>query len=171
MIGGADRGIWTCAMQARKTARLIVLSPEQEVLLVRYEGLQPPDPLRPEILSYWVTPGGGVRDSEDYGEAAMRELREETGVELSSVGPWVWKRKLILEHEGLLKEQHERYFLCWATAEAPLENHTDEPIREIRWWSLDELRSANEVFFPSGFVDLVAPLLSGQLPTQPRALR
>jgi len=45
---------------------------EGKVLLVRHERPTAPEP-------YWVPPGGGVLPGETLREAALRELREETG--------------------------------------------------------------------------------------------
>ena len=43
-------------------------------------------------------------------------------------------------------------------------------MRDRRWWSLDDLRRADEVIFPEGFAELVAPILAGVLPAEPGRL-
>jgi 8-oxo-dGTP pyrophosphatase MutT (NUDIX family) len=62
----------------RLTARVFPVSPDGEVLL-----LQDQDPALPGILR-WGSVGGAAEPGESLGEAALRELREETGIE---VGP------------------------------------------------------------------------------------
>lgn len=100
-------------MKVRRSARIIVLSPSGSVLLVRYHDSMPANPSRPELLTYWVPPGGGVDEGESY-ERAIRELEEETGIELSEIGPQIWSRERQLMHCGELKRYQERYFIAWA---------------------------------------------------------
>lgn len=61
----------------RQTARVIPVSPQGRALLLRGH-----DPLRPEA-PYWFSIGGGIEPGETAGEAAKRELLEETGIESS----------------------------------------------------------------------------------------
>ena len=59
----------------RTAARVLPVSPEGTVLL-----LQCQDPARPGDL-HWISIGGAVDPGESRVEAALRELREETGIE------------------------------------------------------------------------------------------
>jgi 8-oxo-dGTP pyrophosphatase MutT (NUDIX family) len=59
-------------LPVRRAARVILLDPQDRVLLMRYDG-------GPPSGSHWATPGGGLNPGEDYREAAVRELAEETG--------------------------------------------------------------------------------------------
>jgi 8-oxo-dGTP pyrophosphatase MutT (NUDIX family) len=154
-------------MKVRKSARIVVLDPAGAVLLVRHHDPTPVDPSRPERLAYWVPPGGGVDPGESFERAAIRELEEETGIELSEVGPQIWSRERRLMHDGELKRYLERYFIAWADPPRPLRNRTREKIEAIRWWTLDELRTSTETFLPENFVELVAPVLAGELPPAP----
>jgi 8-oxo-dGTP pyrophosphatase MutT (NUDIX family) len=65
----------------RDSARVIVLAARGHLLL-----LHTTDPAEPERGSCWELPGGGVEQGESVGDAAKRELYEETGIELDNVG-------------------------------------------------------------------------------------
>ncbi len=58
----------------RVAARVLPVSPTGEVLLLLGQ-----DPARPGDL-HWVSIGGAVEAGESLAEAAVRELREETGI-------------------------------------------------------------------------------------------
>lgn len=55
---------------------VIVISPEKKILLVRH---------RKGNRQYWVLPGGRLEYGETFEECAVREIREETGLEVEVV--------------------------------------------------------------------------------------
>ncbi len=73
----------------RRAARVVLINEAGRVLLI--EGR---DTTTPERGSWWLTPGGGIEAGESAGDAAVREVREETGflIQRSELGDPIWER-------------------------------------------------------------------------------
>ena len=65
-------------MKHRISAGALVLKDER-LLFVRHK--------KEGSYDFWVAPGGGVIDSENLLEAAVREVKEETGLDVEAVRP------------------------------------------------------------------------------------
>jgi 8-oxo-dGTP pyrophosphatase MutT (NUDIX family) len=139
----------------RNAARAIVLDPEDRVLLVRFRF---PD------RSVWATPGGGLEPDETHGEAIRRELVEEAGLEVASVGPAVWTRTHLWPDGAHWDGQHETYFLVRVGPFEPSPRLTPtelarELVVEIRWWTQEELAASDALFAPRRLPELLRELL------------
>jgi 8-oxo-dGTP pyrophosphatase MutT (NUDIX family) len=143
------------SLQHRRAARTILIDGRDRVLLFRGG-----DPARPEARTWWFTPGGEVNPGESLEDAARRELREETGVRVSELGPAIFAQSVQLEFEGVRYQQDEDYFLVridepdidetgWTDSER-------RAVVEYRWWSANELGPTAETVYPPDLVALLA---------------
>ena len=128
----------------RPAARILLLDPADRVLLFRFTPLDRPP--------FWCTPGGAVDPGESYEAAAVRELAEETGLDLPC-GPQVAQRLVeFVTLAGVPVSADERYFLVRAPhAEIATGGHTElerAVMREWRWFDASGLAVHDEPFFP-----------------------
>jgi ADP-ribose pyrophosphatase YjhB (NUDIX family) len=143
-------------LRLRRAGRVIVLDPEDRVLLFRYDD-------GPPNGRHWCTPGGGLNDGEDYAAGARRELAEETGWLDVPIGAEVHERTLTMEYADAIVRQHERFFLARVDiGERGLgevaDMHVSDGIAAWHWWTLAELDATGEEVWPPGLADLVRRL-------------
>ncbi|CAM5678197.1 hypothetical protein SBADM41S_05999 [Streptomyces badius] len=131
---------------ARKVARVVLLDPDDRVLLLH--GHEPDDPAD----TWWFTPGGGLEGDETREQAARRELAEETGITDIELGPLLWTRICSFPFDGRRWDQDEWYYLARTaqTATVP-QGLTDLELRSVaglRWWTSAELLATRETVLP-----------------------
>ncbi|MBJ5314167.1 NUDIX domain-containing protein [Salmonella enterica subsp. enterica serovar Dabou] len=136
----------------------MILSPENQVLLFFFSHEN--DALNGK--SYWATPGGGLESNESFEQAALRELREETGIIKNDVGPQVATRSfpmMLPSGETVLAEEH--FFIVNVektdTDKSGWSNNERKVIRDQYWWTLEELQLTKETIFPR---DLIIKILT-----------
>jgi 8-oxo-dGTP pyrophosphatase MutT (NUDIX family) len=149
----------------RTAVRLVVLDAEGRVLLFRIH-----EPQHPEMGTVWELPGGGVDAGETYVEAGLRELREESGIVArpADVHPPSWRRRATFRHAGERRLQHEVVALVRVHELAPPVDQAAQTADEIatyygfRWWSVDEIESSDERFYPGRLPTLLRRFLGGE---------
>ncbi|MES2045787.1 MAG: NUDIX domain-containing protein [Pseudomonadota bacterium] len=138
----------------RPAARILLLDEAGRVLLFRFTAGERP--------AFWATPGGAVDPGESYEQAARRELREETGLDLEC-GAEVHARTVeftTLEDVRVIAD--ERYFLVRTQAfELDTSAHTELERRVMqthRWFDRAELAGWPETIFPEDLADILVTL-------------
>ncbi len=124
--------------QHRISAGAIVIE-EDRILLVKYDGAGG--------RSYLVGPGGAVFGNESMHETVVREVREETGLEVHP--------EKILFVEDLFSRRYrilKIWFLCHFIGGqiTNTQEALEEGISEVAWYSRDEL--LDEVVYPPGLL-------------------
>ena len=147
-------------------AHVLVIDPEERVLLVHGAGLGP--------AGYWVLPGGGVEQGESPLEVAIREVREETGLQLTPTdvaGP-IGSGRVAFSFGNVAYSQQQHYFAAWVGGLDPVTTGIDafdpdeSPVERASrgalsfgWWSLDQVRShlgSGDVLAPPDLAQILA---------------
>jgi 8-oxo-dGTP pyrophosphatase MutT (NUDIX family) len=160
------------SMRNRPSVGLVALDEMQRILLFHIKNtIAVVDVKRPTITTWWGPPGGGVEGSETFEEAGIRELWEETGIEVRHLGPWVWTYERTIEFPDEVVRFSYRYFVVNVqTTEVNISNLLEEEraiYRAHRWWTIDQIEQSEEVFLPPGLPQLLRPIILGKLPSQP----
>ncbi len=151
----------------RPSARVIVIDRTDSVLLFLVK--DPVDPKPP----LWITPGGGVNTGETLGEAAARELSEETGLLVDPAefgdpvatcrGEWTFRGQPLYSVETFFAWRTDRFELSTAGWE-PLEH---EVHAAWRWWTIDEIDTTRERILPARLGDVARLITQGTIGSSP----
>lgn len=148
----------------RSGVRLVVIDANHRVLLFHTH-----DPTYPELGSWWELPGGGIEARETYVDTAVRELREETGIEIGHdcVGRATWRRNASFRYRGERRLQHELVLPVRLEKPGPAVDGSlrvgfeDEDYFGFRWWPVTEIIDSRERFYPGRLPELLPRFLSG----------
>ena len=139
----------------RRVSRVVLLDENDRFLL-----LLTASPRLQIPVVRWLTPGGGVEDHESHAEGAIRELFEETGLRVDSVGEPIWSIEgQSIFNDGHVQSTYSEYFVVRTTSfELTNENWMDNEfvdITDVRWWTVEELQSSGEKYSPEPLVDVI----------------
>ena len=119
--------------------RVVVKFDDGRILMVRQQ--------HPE-REIWLLPGGGIEDGETSDEAAVREVKEETGLDVEIV-------RMLWHVEQLKDDGEQRYvnfFLArpvggeLALGEDPEFDESGQVLREVKKVSMEELSLLTNVY-------------------------
>lgn len=147
----------------RQAARVAVLDPAGAVFMFRYDN--------PEVGVHWAMPGGGIDPGETPEQAALRELREETGWTDLDLGPVLCRWEHDFTRVDVPVRQYEHIFLAYGP-HRDLQGdvaaaHAADRIQHGRWWPPAELAATTEALWPPQLPALLAAVEATGAPATP----
>jgi 8-oxo-dGTP pyrophosphatase MutT (NUDIX family) len=147
----------------RDAVRVVLADASGRVLLFHVETEEVPG-------GWWELSGGGIDPGESDREAAVREIKEETGLVLdpAQVGPPTWRRDTTWRSRGRRRLQHEVVVFAQVTTDQPAivdGGRTPEEIEDYvtaRWWHVAEIIQSQELFYPGRLPELLPRFLAGE---------
>ena len=138
----------------RLTSRVLLFDHDDRILLFLTTA---PDT---SGIARWLTPGGGVDPGETHHDAALRELLEETGLAMPSLGAPVWAHDFAVGWDDADHDTgHAEFYTATVDAFEPSSDlWTDEERVDVlahRWWTLSELVSTTEPYEPKELINLI----------------
>lgn len=157
----------------RKTARVLLID-EQHRILLFLTHFDPDVKLPPR----WITPGGGIDEGESTIDAAVRELFEETGIQVSAqiLGESVWETsgRWLWGDGRNFHDFTDTFFLhrINQTFELDRSNWTPDEHRDVldyRWWSPEDFLAPQQYLIgPPGLAQFYLDHLYPKLLPQSR---
>ena len=148
-------------MRKRRTARVMVFDEHAAILLIRF--------VVPRVegeFVFWALPGGEIEAGETEAEAALRELKEELGLELQLAGP-VYRDSNQFLHQGEMQDNVDFLFRAECSREEPrlIGVTADERqiMKEIRWWSEAEIEASRERIFPENLAERIREMAARRI--------
>jgi 8-oxo-dGTP pyrophosphatase MutT (NUDIX family) len=149
----------------RTAARLVVLDTAGRILLLHVQDLS-----NPQFGTVWELPGGGIEAGESYTQAALRELREETGIQVAPgcIEAPRWRRQIEYVYRGTCWHQHELVTLVRLDESSPgiddslRVGNEREDVLGARWWSIQQIAASDERFYPLSLATVLPRFLGGE---------
>lgn len=149
----------------RTAVRLVVLDAADRVLLFHTR-----DPDHPVLGTWWELPGGGLDPGETYLQAAVRELREETGIVVApaQVGAPTWRRRASFRHRQRRHLQDEVVVTVRLPGPGPDVDEADRLDYEVedyfgfRWWPVADVVADRPRCYPGRLPELLPAFLAGE---------
>lgn len=122
-----------------------------------------------EIIEYYSFPGGEINPGETPEQAAIRETKEEMGVDIE-LGPKIAVQELdgFVNHGYSAKIIHGTPRLMPDSEEVFFSHKYN--VYEVRWTSIDTLNPENLLYYAK-FLPLIQSLDRGEIPAMPIELK
>lgn len=156
--------------EKRKSVKVLLLNEVNKILLILVD-----DPKISPIGGknsgpFWCMVGGGIESGETIQDAAIREIYEETGILEKDIllGPVVWQYSFDFIRSGVPTNMQEIFIVARTKINkikpANLTEWEKASIKDIKWFSLDEIKDCKKIIYPIFLAQYLPDILAGHYP-------
>jgi len=99
----------------------------------------------PPAVGKWSFPGGVIKAGERLGEAAKRELKEETGIEAEPIGIFWVLNNIVRDPNDGVKFHYLIVYVVFDSSSVRGELRAGEDARNVAWFEIDEALNSPSV--------------------------
>lgn len=160
-------------MKDHKSVRILLINKKKELLLMKAHD---PSTTRTDGKyngDFWFLVGGQIEPGENLNQTTKRELFEETGLkeEDYKIGPLVWTGDFELILSGAPRRMKQKFIIVKTKKDkVSTKNFTENEkkvVKEMRWFSLEEIISSKEIIYPINLKEKLEDLLEERYPEIP----
>ena len=155
----------------RKSVKALLLNNNDELLLIRANDPKTTSADGVYHGPFWYLAGGKLEQGETLQEAAIREIKEETGIDKLTLGPIVWHGSYNLRLNGTLTHMQQTFIVARTpqTTLAPtaLTEWEKTSITDMAWFSLEKIQNFHEIIYPTLLPSYLPDIIAGNYPSSP----
>lgn len=157
----------------RNSIRILLINKSNELLLMYVDDPKTTSADGSYRGAFWCSIGGEIESGEDVKDAAIRELKEETGLNIKDVtfGPIVWFGEFKMMLYGQMTQLKQQFIVAHTEkTQITLKYLTPEEkkvVKKLSWFSLDNIKSSKEIIYPIGLENYLPDILARNYPSQP----
>ena len=157
-------------MDIRNSIKIVLLNQSNQLLLIGIDDKNITESSGKYNGKFWQLIGGKIEENETLEQAMQRELFEETSLTEKEVtfGPIIWHGALDLIMHGVPTHITQKFILAKTEAKSVGLSHlTAEEksvVKELRWFSIDEIENSDEIIYPALLPKYLRPILDGNIP-------
>lgn len=158
----------------RSSVRILLINQKKEILLMCADDPKTTADDGVYHGKFWFVIGGMIEQGETLMEAAIRELKEETGLDKEDVifGRKVWFGEFDMILFGKLIRSKQQFIVAHTVSDKQvttkfLTTEEKQVIEKIEWFSLDAIRKSKEIIYPVMLEHYLPDILEANYPIEP----
>ncbi len=160
-------------MKDHKSVRILLINKKKQLLLMKAHDPQTTGTDGKYNGDFWFLVGGEEEPGENLLQNIKRELFEETGLkeEDYEIGPLVWTGDFKLILSGTPRRMKQKFIVVKTNkndiSTANFTENEKKVVKELKWFSLEEIKSSKEIIYPVNLKDKIENILEEIYPDIP----